>query len=114
MKLIMLLMIALFSIPSFAITKLEVAALLKEKNVSLQQLEQKGAQVILGEVTGHNSALPFSKIQVILTSDEAILRGEIDSVDFKGTQQLGNVVAVRFQGQYVLKQDVKAVIVSGQ
>lgn len=112
MKIIALLFSILLTLPAFAISRGEAEALLKEKNISLQALEQKGAKVLLGEVTGHISAMPFSQVAILLTEDEAILKKEIDSVDFSGAQQIGNIRSVRFQGQYVLKQDVKGVILS--
>lgn len=114
MKILLLLLAILISFPSFALTRQEIEALLRLKNTSLEKLERGGNRLLMGEVTGHNSALPFSKVQILITEDEAILKQEISAVDFKGAQQLGNVVAVHAQGQYVLKQDVKALIVSGQ
>lgn len=114
MKILLFLFAILISFPSFGLTRQEMEVLLRVKNTSLNKLESGGNRLLMGEVTGHNSALPFSKVQILITEDEAILKQEISAVDFKGVPQLGNVIAVHAQGQYVLKQDVKAVIISGQ
>lgn len=114
MKTLIALFILSFSLSSFALTKAEVSALLKEKGVDLLQMEMKGMKTLMGEVTGHINQIPFSKVQVLVTEHEAILKSEIEAVDFNGTQNLGGVVSVRAHGQYILKEDVKATIVIGQ
>ncbi|HXH76622.1 MAG TPA: hypothetical protein VNJ08_16745 [Bacteriovoracaceae bacterium] len=114
MKLFLLFIFSIFSFSTFAITRPEIESLLKEKNVSLNRMEQKGAKVLFGEVTGHSPMLPFAKIQVLLTKDEAILKKDFDSVDFRGAQDWAHFVAVHSLGQLVLKQDIHAVIVLGQ
>jgi hypothetical protein len=114
MKLFLLMTCLLVSFSSLGITHGKIEALLKSKNISLQKMEQQGAKVLMGEVTGHKNAVPFAKIQVLITEKKAILKNEIDSVDFQGAKQFGNIVVVRSQGLYVLKQDVKAIIVLGQ
>jgi hypothetical protein len=116
MKTFILILSLIFPLVSqAALTRQQIETLLNQKNMTLMQLEQRGAQVLLGEVTGHGRAVPFNKVQVLFTESEAILKHEIDSVEFKGgAEQLGNISTVRFQGQYVLKQDVKAAIVLGR
>ena len=103
-------MFFLSSFAAHAITKPQLEALLREKGIEISKLEAQGMQIYMGEVTGHLNALPFSKVQILVTEHEAILKSEIDSVDFSGAQNLGSVVSVRFNGQYLLKQDVKATI----
>jgi hypothetical protein len=114
MRILFFLLIFLSSLPAFALTKPELTLLLKEKGIEIKELEMKGMQIYMGEVTGHINQVPFSKVQILVTQNEAIPKSEIDSVDFNGAQNLGSVVAVRFNGQYITKQDVKATIVLGQ
>lgn len=114
MKILFVLLVLLTSLTSHALTRSQLEALLKEKGVNLVEMEMRGMRVLMGEVTGHINAVPFSKVQVLVTEQEAILKTEIDSVDFSGGQTLGGVVSVRFNGQYVMKKDVKATIVLGQ
>lgn len=114
MKILFFLLVLLTSLTSHALTRPQLEALLKEKGVNLVEMEMRGMRLLMGEVTGHINAIPFSKVQVLVTEQEAILKTEIDSVDFNGAQNMGSVVAVRFNGQYVLKKDVKATIVLGQ
>lgn len=114
MKTLFALLVLLTSLASHALTRPQLEALLKEKGVNLVEMEMRGMRLLMGEVTGHINAVPFSKVQVLITENEAILKKEIDSVDFSGSQILGSVVSVRFNGQYVLKKDVKATIIIGQ
>lgn len=112
MKTIFLILALLASLPSFAVNRVEIEALLREKGVELRDLESRGMQTLMGEVTGHISLIPFSKVQILITDQEAILKKEIDGVDFSGSQIMGSIISVRFNGQYVTKQDVKATIIS--
>jgi hypothetical protein len=113
MKIFILLMALFTSITSHALTRPRMEFLLEEKGFKARELEIQGMKIILGEVTGHLKAVQFSKVLVLITENEAILKTEIDSVDFSGAQDVGSVVAVRFNGQYVLKKDVKATVLLG-
>ncbi len=114
MKILFVLLVLLTSLSSHALTRGEIDVLLKEKGVQLVEMEIRGMRLLMGEVSGHINAVPFSKVHVLITENEAILKTEIDSVDFNGAQNLGGVVSVRYNGQYVMKKDVKATIVLGQ
>jgi hypothetical protein len=114
MRILFSLLIFLSSFSSFAMTRTQLEAILKEKGINLAEVEIKGMKVLMGEVTGHINAVPFSKVQILVTNKEAILKREIDSVDFKSGQTLGDVISVRYSGQYILKKDVKATLVLGQ
>lgn len=108
MKILFILLVLLSSLVAEAMPRPQLEALLREKGVILADAEMRGMRVLMGEVTGH---IPFSKVQVLVTDREAILKSEIDSVDFNGPQSVGGVVSVRYNGQYVLRKDVKAVLV---
>jgi hypothetical protein len=114
MKILFLLLAFIISLSAQALTRPQLEALLKEKGVSLMELEIQGMKVLMGEVSGHINAVPFSKVQMLVTESEAIMKSEIDSVDFNGAQNLGGILSVRFNGQYVMKKDVKATIILGQ
>lgn len=114
MKILFVLLVLLASLSSYALTRGEIEVLLKEKGVELVQMEIRGMRLLMGEVSGHINTVPFSKVQGLITDQEAILKTEIDSVDFNGAQNLGGVISVRYNGQYVMKKDVKAMIVFGQ
>jgi hypothetical protein len=108
MRILFFLLFFLSSLTAQALSRPQLETLLKEKGVKLVEMELQGLKVIMGEVTGH---IPFSKVQILVTDNEAILKEEIDSVDFNGSQNFGSVISVRFNGQYVMKKDVKAVLV---
>ena len=111
MKTLIALFVLLFAMSSHALTRSQLEALLKEKGINLMEVEMQGMRVLMGEVSGHINAIPFSKVQILVTDHEAILKNEIDSVDFSGAQNMGGVSSVRFNGQYVTKKDIKATIV---
>ncbi len=112
MKTLIALLVLLTSLTSHALTRSQLEALLKEKGINLMEVEMQGMRVLMGEVSGHINAIPFSKVQILVTENEAILKREIDSVDFSGAQNMGAVSSVRYNGQYVMKKDIKATIVS--
>jgi hypothetical protein len=111
MKTFIALFLIMISFASQALTRPQLEILLKEKGINLAEVEMKGMKVLMGEVSGHINAVPFSKVQILVTDNEAILKSEIDSVDFSGAQNMGGVASVRFNGQYVMKKDIKATIV---
>lgn len=108
MRILFLILFFLSSFAAHAMNRPQLEALLKEKGIDLAEMELRGVRVLMGEVTGH---IPFSKVQVLVTEGEAILKKEIDSVDFNGAQTVAGVVSVRYNGQYVLKRDVKAILI---
>jgi hypothetical protein len=111
MRILFLLLFFFFSaFAAHALTRPELDALLREKGLSVSALELKGLTVVMGEVTGHLTAVPFSRVAILVTANEAILRSEIEAVD--GGPALGGVVSVRFQGQYVLRRDVRATVLA--
>lgn len=114
MRILFSLLFFLSSFNALAMTRPQLESLLKEKGINLAEVEIKGMKVLMGEVTGHINAVPFSKVQILVTNKEAILKNEIDSVDFRSGATLGDIISVRYSGQYILKKDVKATIVLGQ
>lgn len=99
MKILLTLLLALSSMSSFALDRATIDLLLSAKHKSLKEYEAAGAKTLMGEVTGHIKA---SNLRVMLTESEAILKEEVESIDGE---------TIRFNGQYILKSDVKAVII---
>ncbi len=106
MKTLSLLLVLLFSFSAFAISNAKVEDLLRQRGLTVEELGEQGMEVFMGENTGH---LPFNKVRIIITENEAILRSEIDSVDLSGST-LGSVKSVRYNGRYLLKSDIKAAV----
>lgn len=105
-----LILIIFMAANSFAITRSDVERLLSHRNVSLKALEASGAQMLMGEVTGHGRAIPVEKIEAILTDNKAILRKDIEGLIPTGARSLNSVETIRSQGQYILTEDVRATI----
>ena len=111
MKAFVILFLLLSALSSYGMTRPEAERLLKEKNLSLTTLEAQGWKLLPGEVTGHGRAIAFSKVQAILTEDQAIMRSEFDAVSFSGAEVLSSLESLRFSGQYIMRQDVKASLI---
>lgn len=112
MRTFFFLFVILFSLPTMAITRASLQSLLQNKGTSLEALEKQGYKSILGEVTGHAKSIPLSKVAVIITEYEAILKREIESTVVNGAPVVGNLQTVRFNGQYISSPDVVGVIVA--
>jgi len=82
--------------------------------LNVNAVEQQKRQLLLGEVTGHISGVPYSQIKALVTDHEVILKEEIQSVTFKGSRILGNLSMLRFKGQYILQEDIKGVVLLDQ
>jgi hypothetical protein len=111
---IILVIVALISLinqsSAQSLSREQVAELLAQRNISLTQLESRGSRLLLGEVTGAGK-VTNDRIQVIVTTDQALLKNEIDSMDSMQPEVLQNLQSFRAQGTYFLKSDIKAVIV---
>ena len=106
MKSFSLLLVLLFSFSASALTRTKVEDLLRQRGLTIQELGEQNMEVFMGENTGH---LPFNKVRILLTENEAILESEIDSVEMSGST-LGSVKSVRYNGRYLLKRDIKAAV----
>jgi hypothetical protein len=104
-------LVLIFTLPVLALEQMDIDRLLRQKNTSLSALEARGGKLLVGEVTGHGRGVPFSQVEAIITHREAILKQEIDAVSFQGRETLDNIQAIRFNGTYILKEDVKATII---
>jgi hypothetical protein len=112
MKTFLILFAILVSLPTMAITRASIQSLLLQKGTSLESLEKQGYKSILGETTGHAKSVPLSKVVVIITEEEVILKKEIEGTEVSGAPVVGNLQSVRFNGQYINSSDVVGVIVA--
>ncbi len=112
MRTFLILFTLLLSLPSMAITQANLQQLLKQKGTSLEEQSRKGNKAILGEVTGHAKSIPLSKVVIIVTEGEAILKQEIEGTEVSGAPVVGNLQSVRFNGQYVPSSGIVGVIVA--
>lgn len=112
MKIFFLLLTFLIALPVLAIDFAGVQQLLQQKGTSLEAQAKKGNKALLGEVTGHAKSVPVSKVVVIITNDEAILKHEIEGTEVKGAAVVGNLQSVRYNGQYITADAIVGVIVS--
>ncbi len=110
MKTFLILFTLLVSLPSMAITRASLQSLLLQKGTSLEALEKKGYKSVLGEVTGHAKSVPLSKVVVMVTENEAIMKNEIESTEVSGAALVGNLQSVRFNGQYINSSDIVGII----
>lgn len=112
MKALFLISVMILSAKAMAMSRGQAEQLILQRNINLQVLEQTGAQLILGEVTGGGRALPADRVQVILLQDRAVLKKEIISMDFAPvTGKLSDLDSFRVGGTYFTKQDIRGVVV---
>lgn len=112
MKILFLFLTLILTLPVFALDLASVQSLLKQKGTSLEAQSMKGNKAVLGEVTGHAKSIPVSKVVIILTKDEAILKQEIEATEVSGAEVVGNIQSVRFNGQYITAEEIVGVIVA--
>jgi hypothetical protein len=105
------LLVLVFSFNSFAFNREQAGRLLEQRQLSLRQLEGQGARLLLGEVTGAGFVIPQERVQVVFLRERAILRHEIESMDFSPfTGKMQDLASFRVHGSYYLKEDIKAVL----
>lgn len=88
----------------------KVKDLLTEKEISLDELQNQGGRVLLGEGSGAGLVMPYQKVLVVITEDEAILKNEILGTDFNGPMELTNLVSFEVQGAMFFKDQVKGIV----
>ena len=84
--------------------------LLKQKKIELIKFQNDAFKIHFGEVSGAGKSVQFDKVQVVFTKEEAILKKEIQFVDFAGKETLEHVEGIHFQGQFIAKDLLKGVI----
>lgn len=112
-KFLTLALMAFFTINlswSQSISIQKVKDLLIQKEISLDQLQGQGAKVLLGEGSGAGLVMPYQKILVVFTDDEAILKQEILGTEFEGSSELSNLVSFEIQGALIFKDQVKGIV----
>lgn len=112
MKNLLILIAFLICFKALALDRASADRLLQQRQLSLQQMERSGARLLLGEVTGAGFVLPADRVQVVFVRGEAILRKEIESMDFSpATGSLKDLSSFRVRGMYFTKEDVRGAIV---
>lgn len=112
MKALLSILGIIFTLTAFAsITRDDLERLLREKGQTIQNFERQGARMILGETTGGGRSVQFARVEVVFTRSEAILKGEIESVNFSSGSTVGGLESLRSGGKYITNDDVIAIIV---
>lgn len=112
MKALILIAVMIISAKALALGRVEAERLIQQRSINLQTLEQNGARLILGEVTGGGRVLPADRVEVILLQDRAVLKREVVSMDFSPvTGRLGDLSSFRVGGLYYTAEDVRGVVV---
>lgn len=112
MKNFLILIAFVISFSALALDRSGADRLLQQRQLSLQQMERSGARLLLGEVTGAGFVLPADRVQVVFVRGEAILRKEIESMDFSpATGSLKDLSSFRVRGMYFTKEDIRGAVV---
>ena len=95
-----------------ALDRVQAERLLQQRQVNLRQLEQGGSKLLLGEVTGAGFVLPADRVQVILLNDRAVVKKEIEGMDFRPVSgKLSDLDSFRAGGTYFTREDIRGVVV---
>lgn len=112
MKTLLVLVTLLTSLSALALDRASAERLLQQRQLSLPQLERSGARLLLGEVTGAGFVLPAERVEVVFVRGQAILRQEIESMDFSpATGRLKDLASFRVGGLYFTRDDVRGALV---
>jgi len=112
MKALILFLGLLSAFQALALDRQAAERMLQQKQISLRQIEQGGGKLLLGEVTGAGLVLPADRVQAILLADRAILRRELEGMEFNpSTGRLGDLDSFRAGGVYFTREDIRGVVV---
>ena len=107
----LLLLLFIFSTNVFAFEREHVNQLLSKRDLSLQQLERQGHELLLGEVTGAGRIINLNQVQIILLQDRIVLKKEIESIStINHKSGLKDLESFRAFGLYFTREDIKGVI----
>ncbi len=112
MKTLIIISTLLLSFSALALDRVNAEKLLQQRQLNLRAMEQSGSKLLLGEVTGAGLVLPADRVQVILVEQRAILKKEIESMDFSPVSgKLGDLDSFRVGGSYFTREDIRGVVV---
>lgn len=106
MKTLLLIVTLLLSVTLHAqeFRRLHAERLLSGRRLSLEQFEQRGSELLLGEVTGAGRTLNIERVEVLFLADQAILKSEIESLPQT------DLDSFRAHGIYYTVEDIRAVL----
>ncbi len=110
MKTLFLILTLLSSLRAMAFSRGDLNQLLSEKGTSIAAFEAQGLKLVMGERTGGGKNVNFASVEVIFTKDEAILRSEIQNIDLRNGNRLGNLEALQASGRHIDADQIIGVI----
>jgi hypothetical protein len=110
MKALLMIITLLTSLTALAFTRSDLNQLLLEKGTSIAAFEAQGLKLVMGERTGGGKNVQFASVEVVFIKDEAILRREIQNVDLRNGNRLGNLEALQAGGRHIDSDQIIGVI----
>ncbi len=119
MKMIITLILVLFSLQSFSGEKAiggPLQEVLMRHNVSLSELQKAGTLMTEGEFTGAGKRIPLKSVRVFITNDDVILGQDVSLFVQKNQNlsqaTLSDLTAFHWQGMLIEMNQIKAVVIS--
>lgn len=111
MKTFTFLFLILLSLEGLAFERQDAEQLLNQRNFSLQNFENQGERLLLGEVTGGGKIINLEDVSAIFLEQQVILKKEIESFHTQEeTSTLSAVDTFRANGLYFSKEEIKAIL----
>ena len=110
MKTIFALFAILVSLSCLAVERPALEQLLLEKGTSIAAFEAQGMRLVMGERTGGGKNIVFASVEVVFTTDEAILKKEIVNVKLQNGVFLENLDSIQAGGRHIRAEDIIGVI----
>ena len=110
MRTLFIILTLISSLSAMAFSRGDLNQLLLEKGTSIAAFEAQGLKLVMGERTGGGKNVQFASVEVVFTKDEAILRSEIQNVDLRNGNRLGNLEARQASGRHIDADQIIGVI----
>ena len=111
MKTLLVLITLILSLSAFATERGDLNQLLIERGTTIAAYEIQGMRLVMGERTGGGRILQFAQVEVVFTKDEAILKKDIQNVDIRNGNRLGNLESLQAGGRHIDADQIIGVIV---
>ena len=101
----------LFSANLFSNQLFDIGGVLEKSNFALGS----NHQIILGEFTGAGREVEIDIVEVFVTEQEAILKKEVDKINFKGeftgASLVSEIDSLEIDGNVILAEEIAALVV---
>lgn len=107
----LILITLLFSTNLFSSQMIDIGGVLERSNFPVDERHH----IILGEFTGAGHEVEIDKVEVFVTEQEAILKKEIDKINFRGeftgASLVSEIDSLEIKGDVIYAEEIAALVV---